>query len=432
MNPAVYLAITVFIVDTPWFILCCVPFIPNRKISIKQMAFRIFLVSLTCALTILILGMTLPDKLSNTINFIRLLTYIPMLMVYMRSFDVKLVKMLYVFLLEQGTATMLNLTGFHLCVNVFNLPSMHEGLWQAFITLMCIAVLFPIFWHLFRTVVRTAMATLNARQTAMMCISPGLFVLLGNLYGILTPYMGLEPIYSAIFGLLIIFTGLAANLIAIRSTMDSAQRAKLETELEASRRQLSVEGRRYTEISQNMETARAARHDVRHHLATLTGLLNRNDTEGLESYLKSWRTSLPDEDSTKIWCNNYTIDSLLKHYFLPIKKEGVELDIKLDLLENCPIAPVDLSVLFGNLIENAANAVAKQRSPEKYIRIRSETTDKRMTLVVDNSADDTAPLKEGIGLSSVRAVAKKYDGYAAFTKKNGEFQAAVILQFIEA
>lgn len=428
MQPAFFAAASVFLMDTPWFVLCCVPFMPQRKISPRVMGLRILLVALASAAIIFAAMLVYPQGAGVTINVARILTYLPMLLVFRASFNAGLAKILFVFLLEQGAATMLNLVGFHITTDFFGLPSMGGGLWQAGITLVCVATVYPLLWRLFATLLRGAMQALTPRQTATLCISPALFVLLGNLYGLLAEPMGLTPVYSVVFGLLIILTGLAANLVAVKTTADAAARARLEAELAASRQQLELEGRRYAAVAQSVEAARAARHDARHHLAVITGFVERQDAGGLSHYLESWRAALPEEDAGPPLCENHAVDVLVRHYLARAKAAGAKLDVKLDLPADTGVSPADLSVVFGNLFENAVQSCERQTPGHKYIRARSEAPLGRVVLVVDNATSGAGPLTEGVGQASVRAVARKYSGAATFARKGGEYQAAVVLQ----
>lgn len=428
MNQALCAAASVFLQDIPWFVLCCVPFMPQRKISGRIMVLRIFLVAFAGAAILFVAMLVYPEGIGITINIARFFTYLPMLLVFRASFDVGFIKLLYVFLLEQGAATMLNLMGFHITTDFFGLPNMMDGLWQAGITLVCIAAVYPLLWRLFATLLRSAMQALTPQQTATLCLSPALFALLGYLYALLLTPMGLSPIYSVLFGLLIILTGFTANLVAVKATADAAASARLEAELAASRWQLELESRRYAEMAQSMEAARAARHDARHHITVITGFAERQDAEGLARYLESWRTALPDEDAGPPLCNNHAVDVLVRHYLARAKAAGVRLDVKLNIPAEPGISAADLSVVFGNLFENAAQSCERQVAGHRFIRARCVGTHGRVVLAVDNSTGDTAPGNMSTGQRSVLAVAEKYDGAATFTLEDGVYKASVLLE----
>jgi len=94
--------------------------------------------------------------------------------------------------------------------------------------------------------------------------------------------------------------------------------------------------------------------------------------------------------------------------------------------------------MFGNLLENAVEACGRQSSGERYIRLWAGPSLGTYSITVENSFEGD-PRREGsgflsskgprmgVGVSSVRATAKKYGGRAVFEAEAGLFRASVIL-----
>lgn len=90
-------------------------------------------------------------------------------------------------------------------------------------------------------------------------------------------------------------------------------------------------------------------------------------------------------------------------------------------------------------MENAAEACARMTGSARFVRVGSHLQHGVLTLAVDNSFEGNLRQKdgvflsskregEGIGLSSVAAVAKKYSGGSQFEEKDGVFQASVYVR----
>ena len=106
----------------------------------------------------------------------------------------------------------------------------------------------------------------------------------------------------------------------------------------------------------------------------------------------------------------------------------------------------DLCLVFGNLIENAIEACRRMDTSDSlneksshFIRLHAHVHYKTLIITMDNSFDGHVSIQNGkyrsskrddygIGLSSIRSVAGKYDGDVAFEAADGVFQSSVYLQ----
>lgn len=99
----------------------------------------------------------------------------------------------------------------------------------------------------------------------------------------------------------------------------------------------------------------------------------------------------------------------------------------------------DLSVILGNLLDNAMEACEKISDLEaRHIEVDILTTDAGFMIHVANSAKQGVPdmdgitdkedkQKHGYGISNIRAVVEKYDGIFQMERKEASFEATVIL-----
>ena len=103
-----------------------------------------------------------------------------------------------------------------------------------------------------------------------------------------------------------------------------------------------------------------------------------------------------------------------------------------------PIEDTDISIFLGNLLENAYHACLKTQSPS--ISIIGHYCDDCFMLQMDNTfsseikrkGDNLYSTKHegfGIGTTSVKAIADKYDGFTSFENTDHIFTASITLQF---
>ena len=127
-------------------------------------------------------------------------------------------------------------------------------------------------------------------------------------------------------------------------------------------------------------------------------------------------------------------------YFAQAAKDAdIDYDVKAIVPEKIAIDETDLSVLFGNLIENATDACREETGDNRKIVIRAMTDEYTLCLGIDNTF--TGTLKKdlsgvlfsskhigyGVGVESVKSIAEKYGGAYRSEVKDGMFMSSVLL-----
>ena len=213
--------------------------------------------------------------------------------------------------------------------------------------------------------------------------------------------------------------------------------AKLTSELEFISIQMD-EQRRYNElIANNEKMLKKQRHDLHHHLITIRELAE-DGNEKLNDYLDTLSKNIPTAHIS--YCENMAVNAMLSHYAAICEKEKITFHKKLIVPEISKAAiSSDLSIIFGNLLENAIEACRKINEEKRFIRISSTVNYDMLVITMDNSYDgnfvsvngrflSTKREDFGIGLSSIQSVARKYHGDAKFEDKDGHFQSSVYLR----
>ena len=125
-------------------------------------------------------------------------------------------------------------------------------------------------------------------------------------------------------------------------------------ELQEKNHRLSMMAMQYENLTEKVNEARRAKHDVRHHISVMQEYLEKKEYSALSDYLKQYRKNLPD-DSMK-FCGNSAVNALLIYFAQQAKESGISYNVRVEIPEQAGIDVTDLSVIFGNLIENAVAA----------------------------------------------------------------------------
>ena len=228
-------------------------------------------------------------------------------------------------------------------------------------------------------------------------------------------------------------------------TLDTtAKNARLESEITLRDRQLDMQRAQYTRLMENAEVVKSMRHDLRHQLSVIKRYSNSGDREKLNEYLGELSANIPVSDD-KMYCDNFAVNAVVTHYLGLAENEGVKVDARFDVPEDTGcVAAMDLCVITGNFLENALEACRRMQGGNKFISIRSRVETNTLSIGVSNSFDGlwnekngvylsrkkNGEVREGLGLSSVKAVCTKYDGLVQIEISGKIWKASALVYMI--
>lgn len=129
--------------------------------------------------------------------------------------------------------------------------------------------------------------------------------------------------------------------------------------------------------------------------------------------------SLPD-DSLIRFCENTAANAVLLYFAQQTKSNGIDYIVKADIPSDIFVTETDISVIFGNLLENALDACKKEKNDNKKIVVNASFENGMLCITVDNtytgtlkytSAGNIISTKHsgsGLGTQSVKNIADRY------------------------
>lgn len=196
----------------------------------------------------------------------------------------------------------------------------------------------------------------------------------------------------------------------------------------------------YEDSTQSLIQHRKMRHDYKNHLCTIQGYIETKMFDEANIYINDLLT-IPSEFTKIIDNKNPTLSAILTCKNRECQEHGIPFHYRLNY-ENLQIAPVDLTIIIGNLLDNAIEACLKLDSDQKK-EIRFTLQEQKGTLVILcanpyqtlpktkgklflTSKDDQQ--SHGLGLGNVEDVLFKYDGNMEITTERGMFVISLFLQ----
>lgn len=201
-------------------------------------------------------------------------------------------------------------------------------------------------------------------------------------------------------------------------------------------RQVAMQKAHYLELTDKIEDTIRIRHDERHHLQTLYGIYEAGDYERLGEYLSEFvRTSMPKEHT--VLCRNLIVDSMLRYYEGLCRQAGIAFHCSVNLPPDFLVSDVELSILFGNLLENAYEAAGQKECQRPFVSCQAMIRDGSFCLLIKNTYVTPVRCKGerflsarhggyGVGTQSARTVAENYGGDCVFEYKDGVFSVSVL------
>ena len=250
-----------------------------------------------------------------------------------------------------------------------------------------------------------------------------------------TPLHGVDELIDAAFYTLLPFV-FVSSIALLFAVVLLARHQALEQEHQlADMRELYYQG-----IRREQEQVRRLRHDMRNHLTALSGLLEAGGgAAARQTMCAACRQASGPAGSRTLYGQRDGQYRAVPPRRATWRRPGLEADISVSLPEKLPVADPDLCALFGNALDNAAEAA--QDAPDKRVTVRARADKGLLMLRVRNAlqgerqqaadglfattkADRRA---HGFGLRGMREIAARYGGTLETTAQDGVFELIACL-----
>lgn len=176
-------------------------------------------------------------------------------------------------------------------------------------------------------------------------------------------------------------------------------------------------------------------HDVKKHIKAIEDLYTA-DQRGMASEYANKIGDLLKPLIPVQYTENPILNILLTDKETIMKDKGISMEIKIDNVSLDFVEPIDVTTIFGNLLDNAIEAAEKAEG-DKYVYIKIGSRHQMIIISIENSCDNVkwkndSPISKkgkgrGIGLLNVRSSIDKYDGSLKLKQENKKFVAELFL-----
>ncbi len=190
-------------------------------------------------------------------------------------------------------------------------------------------------------------------------------------------------------------------------------------------------------MSRSQNKIQAIRHDMRHHIIELKGLLNGNKISDVENYLKEMENAL-NITGEYVHSGNYEIDSLLNYLLQDANEKLEDVKVKLQIPREMEFNTFKFNIIIGNLLENAIEAAWHSKKKELQLDIRYEQGVLHIQIInsyegeLKKNGDTFITTKDnkenhGIGLKNVREIVEEDNGSFVVETADNLFKVNIMI-----
>lgn len=195
--------------------------------------------------------------------------------------------------------------------------------------------------------------------------------------------------------------------------------------------QLGQSLREVQAMRESWELTKRYRHDLRHHLQYVSSCIENGQYETAQHYILDICSEV-EGHKVHSYCENEEVNLLFSSFIGRAEKADIRVDVKSAVPAKVRVSDGDLCVLLSNALENAMHAcLLCEDAAQRRIQVQLFERNDKLFLEVTNPCaeevlfEDGLPVTEksghGIGVQSICAIVKKYDGIYSFQLKEGWF-----------
>lgn len=212
---------------------------------------------------------------------------------------------------------------------------------------------------------------------------------------------------------------------------------QLRLEKDALRNIMEMQYKNYQLSMESMDVVNQKYHDLKHQINLLRSQADAGKTgeylDKMEHEIKIYET----QNKT----GNQILDAVLTNKSMVCQKHGIELKVIMEGQSLSFMDDMDISALFGNMLDNAIESVIRQTEKEKrliwlyvsrekqFVRIRTENyCDEKIQF--RNGMPVTAKKDKrlhGYGMKSICATVEKYGGSTVACQKDNWFELKILI-----
>lgn len=219
--------------------------------------------------------------------------------------------------------------------------------------------------------------------------------------------------------------------------------SKKKNEYKTANIQLELQQKHYKEMLEKNYQVRGLWHDMNNHVITMQYLVKNHACDEIDEYLLQFHEVLQNAVEHTL-SGNYVVDALLNYKIKIAENNKINFDYYIAIPENLKMNSIDLSVILGNVLDNAIEGCLRDARRDQDRIIKFNMYYKRESLLIDieNTIDEKTIQKvgnnlvsskridgdqSGYGISNVKQVLKNYQGNMITQVLGDRFKCTILI-----
>mgnify|MGYP000989357646 CR=1 FL=1 len=191
-------------------------------------------------------------------------------------------------------------------------------------------------------------------------------------------------------------------------------------------------------INRSLSTIKSLKHDIKNHILALQSIYRNQQYEDFEAYTNKILSEI-NGDQNFTYSENFIVDSIINFKLRALNKQEVDIKLDIRIPQHLNILAFDLTVILGNLLDNAITAI-KQTKDNKILRLYMHCTKGSMVILLDNSFNGKLNIKDGIpqttkssniehgiGIQNILQTISNYNGEIQMNHTGDMFSVVVLI-----
>lgn len=231
-----------------------------------------------------------------------------------------------------------------------------------------------------------------------------------------------------------------ANMYLLYFIKFSDERNYYKIQVEMMQQQEKIQYENYEMQSEKYKQAVSILHDVEKHIKMIEDLCQEDLKNDAINYAKQIREMLQPLVPSR-YTDNTVLNCLLSDKKRIADKNGILLKIEANEADINFMRPIDITTLFGNLMDNAI-AASKSCSERKYVGLYIKEYNEMVSIRVENSVVEPVPIKngkidnaskerKGVGLLNIQRCIEDYIGSIIYKYSDDLLICDIILNRVD-
>ncbi len=192
---------------------------------------------------------------------------------------------------------------------------------------------------------------------------------------------------------------------------------------------------RIEELNAADDKFRMERHNFRHKLNTIAGLVEQGNKEELKALLARYYEDIRDTQVIR-YSHHAILDAVLAHHLAQAQRKDIVVSVHIHFPDTLAVDEAELATVFANALDNAINACCQMPQDQRHLEIKVLTVPRFMIQFTnsyqgeiffgENGLPLTTEEDHGYGTRYIVAFCEKNQAFCEFMAENGRFTLRIL------